>query len=157
MVGYTWFLVHNREVSYRAVLSETTTRRQQKLYIDKGFNIERWGHKDGLYHELNKTWRFFYASLLFLRYEDLIDECKELRKHIRKVASDYDLDYDQSNSSSGHFKRAIEIVQKREAQEQQRQSAKAEEEEEDEANKEKDKNTTEESNEEKEEKKVKDS
>lgn len=41
MVGYTWFLVHNREVSYRAVLSETTTRRQQKLYIDKGFNIER--------------------------------------------------------------------------------------------------------------------
>lgn len=130
MVGYTWFLVHNREVSYRAVLSETTTRRQQKLYIDKGFNIER--------------------------YEELIEDCKELRKHIRKVATDYDLEYDQSNSSSGHYKRAIEIVQKREAQEQQRQSPKSEEEEEEQANKEKDEESTKESSEEKEEKKAKD-
>lgn len=128
MVGYTWFLVHNREVSYRAVLSETTTRRQQKLYIDQGFNIER--------------------------YEELIDECKELRKHIRKVAQDYDLDYDQTNSSSGHYKRAIEIIQKREAQEEQKKSPKSEEEEEDEANKEKDEQTSKESSEMKGEKKA---
>jgi hypothetical protein len=89
------------------------------------------------------------------RYEELIEECKELRKHIQKVASDYDLEYDQSNSSSGIYKRAIEIVQKREAQEQQRVAPKSEEEEEEEANKEKDKNTEEESNEEKEERKAK--
>lgn len=62
MAGYTWFLIHNREVSYRAVLSETTTRRQQRLYIEKGLNIER--------------------------YEELIEECKELRKQVKKVAED---------------------------------------------------------------------
>lgn len=44
MAGYTWFLIHNREVSYRAVLTETTTRRQQRLYFEKGFNIERYVH-----------------------------------------------------------------------------------------------------------------
>lgn len=93
MAGYTWFLVHNREVSYRAVLTETTTRRQQRLYIEKGFNIDR--------------------------YEELIDECKELRKQIRKVAEDYDLEWDQSKGSSGHNKRALDIVEKREAQEKQ--------------------------------------
>lgn len=89
------------------------------------------------------------------RYEELIDECKELRKHIRKVASDYDLDYDQSNSSSGHYKRAIEIVQKREAQEQQTRSVKSDEEEEEDRNKEKDKTTEGSKEEEVEEKKSK--
>ncbi|MCO5549518.1 hypothetical protein L7F22_002990 [Adiantum nelumboides] len=93
MAGYTWFLVHNREVSYRAVLTETTTRRQQRLYIEKGLNMDR--------------------------YEELIDECKELRKQIRKVAEDYDLEWDQSKGSSGHNKRALDIVEKREAQEKQ--------------------------------------
>lgn len=93
MAGYTWFLVHNREVSYRAVLTETTTRRQQRLYFEKGFNMER--------------------------YEELIDECKELRKQIKKVAEDYDLEWDQSKGSSGHYKRALDIVEKREAQEKQ--------------------------------------
>jgi 4-hydroxybenzoate polyprenyltransferase len=93
MAGYTWFLVHNREVSYRAVLTETTSRRQQRLYVEKGFNVDR--------------------------YEDLIEECKELRKQIRKVAEDYDLEWDQSKSSSGHYKRALDIVEKREASEKQ--------------------------------------
>lgn len=85
----------------------------------------------------------------------MIDECKELRKQIQKVASDYDLEYDQSNSSSGVYKRAIEIVQKREAQEQQQRVPKNEEEEEEDNNKKKDENSAEESSEEKEEKKVK--
>ncbi|PWN90498.1 hypothetical protein FA10DRAFT_260324 [Acaromyces ingoldii] len=104
MCGYVWFLVHNREVSYRAVLSETTTRRQQKLYIQKGFNLER--------------------------YEDLIDECKELRKHIKRVAEDYDLEWEQGKGSSGHNKRALDIVRKREAQDRAPKVIKTESEEE---------------------------
>lgn len=86
------------------MLSETTTRRQQKLYIQKGFNLER--------------------------YEDLIDECKELRKHIKRVAEDYDLEWEQGKGSSGHNKRALDIVRKREAQDRAPKVIKTESEEE---------------------------
>lgn len=88
--GYVWFLIHNREVSYRAVLNETTSRRQQRLYVEKGFNIER--------------------------YQDLIEEAKELRKTIKKVAEDYDLEWDQSETRAGkQTKHALKIIQKHEA------------------------------------------
>ncbi len=72
--GYIWFLIHNREVSYRAVSTRTTSRRQQKLYIEKGFNVER--------------------------YQELIEEVKDLRKTIKKVAEDYDLEWDQGETKA---------------------------------------------------------
>lgn len=88
--GYIWFLIHNREVSYRAVLNETTSRRQQKLYLEKGFNVER--------------------------YQDLIEEAKELRKTIKKVAEDYDLEWDQGETKAGkQNKKALKIIRKEEA------------------------------------------
>lgn len=87
--GYIWFLIHNREVSYRAVLNETTSRRQQRLYIEKGFNIER--------------------------YQELIEEAKDLRKTIKKVAEDYDLEWDQSETKAGkQNKQALKIIRKQE-------------------------------------------
>lgn len=87
--GYIWFLIHNREVSYRAVLNETTSRRQQKLYIEKGFNIER--------------------------YQELIEEVKDLRKTIKKVAEDYDLEWDQGETKAGkQNKKALKIIRKQE-------------------------------------------
>lgn len=87
--GYLWFLWHNREVSYRTVLTETTSRRQAKLYIARGFNVER--------------------------YHDLIDEVKELRSAIKRVAWDYDLTWDQGNTDAGkRAKRALQIVRKEE-------------------------------------------
>lgn len=87
--GYIWFLIHNREVSYRAVLNETTSRRQQKLYIEKGFNIER--------------------------YQELIEEVKDLRKTIKKVAEDYDLEWDQGETKAGkQNKSALKIIRKHE-------------------------------------------
>uniref|UniRef100_V5EQK8 4-hydroxybenzoate polyprenyltransferase, mitochondrial n=1 Tax=Kalmanozyma brasiliensis (strain GHG001) TaxID=1365824 RepID=V5EQK8_KALBG len=88
--GYIWFLIHNREVSYRAVLNETTSRRQQKLYIEKGFNVER--------------------------YQELIEEVKDLRKTIKKVAEDYDLEWDQGETKAGkQNKKALKIIRKHEA------------------------------------------
>ncbi|TKY86602.1 hypothetical protein EX895_004241 [Sporisorium graminicola] len=87
--GYIWFLIHNREVSYRAVLNETTSRRQQRLYIEKGFNIER--------------------------YQELIEEVKDLRKAIKKVAEDYDLEWDQGETKAGkQNKKALKIIRKQE-------------------------------------------
>ncbi|SPO24635.1 related to COQ2 -para-hydroxybenzoate--polyprenyltransferase [Ustilago trichophora] len=88
--GYIWFLIHNREVSYRAVLNETTSRRQQKLYIEKGFNVER--------------------------YQELIEEVKDLRKTTKKVAEDYDLEWDQGETKAGkQNKKALKIIRNHEA------------------------------------------
>lgn len=90
---WSWVLIHNRDVSYRAVLSETTSRRQAKLYVEKGFNAER--------------------------YHELVDECRELRRVIKNVAEDYDLEWQQGETSSGKkHKKALEAVRKKEALEE---------------------------------------
>lgn len=82
--------MHNRDVSYRAVLSETTSRRQQRLYVEKGLNMER--------------------------FTELIDEARQLRKAIKNVAEDYDLEWDQGETASGkQHKRALDVVRKTEA------------------------------------------
>ncbi len=69
MGGYLWFLYHNREVSYKAALNITITRRQNKLYEAQGFNLERW--------------------------ESLIQEANALRKEIKAVAAEYDVEWDE--------------------------------------------------------------
>lgn len=68
--GYLWFLYHNREVSYRSALNLTISRRQTKLYQQKGFEIQRW--------------------------DNLIDEANGYRKEIKQIASEYDVDWDET-------------------------------------------------------------
>ncbi len=68
--GYLWFLYHNREVSYRSALNLTISRRQTKLYQAKGFDIQRW--------------------------QALIDEGNALRKEIKAIAQEYDVDWDET-------------------------------------------------------------
>ncbi|KAI9877948.1 MAG: hypothetical protein M1830_002392 [Pleopsidium flavum] len=70
MCGYLWFLYHNREVSYRSALNLTISRRQTKLYQAKGFDVHRW--------------------------EALIEEGNALRKEIKAIASEYDVDWDET-------------------------------------------------------------
>ncbi|KAL9601942.1 MAG: hypothetical protein Q9219_002166 [cf. Caloplaca sp. 3 TL-2023] len=67
--GYLWFLYHNREVSYRAALNLTISRRQTKLYQNRGFDLQRW--------------------------ESLIEEGNALRREIKQVASEYDVEWDE--------------------------------------------------------------
>ena len=69
MCGYLWFLYHNREVSYRAALNLTISRRQTKLYQAKGFDLERW--------------------------ENLVKEGNALRSEIKAVATEYDVEWDE--------------------------------------------------------------
>ncbi len=69
MLGYLWFLYHNREVSYRAALNLTVSRRQNKLYHEKGFDARKW--------------------------EILIEEANALRKEIKIVAEEYDVEWDE--------------------------------------------------------------
>ncbi|MCJ1235584.1 hypothetical protein MMC14_003555 [Varicellaria rhodocarpa] len=70
MCGYLWFLYHNREVSYRSALNLTISRRQTKLYAAKGFDLPKW--------------------------EALIEEGNALRKEIKAVASEYDVEWDET-------------------------------------------------------------
>ncbi|KAL8997332.1 MAG: hypothetical protein Q9169_003366 [Polycauliona sp. 2 TL-2023] len=67
--GYLWFLYHNREVSYRAALNLTISRRQTKLYQAKGFDLQRW--------------------------EALVEEGNGLRREIKQAASEYDVEWDE--------------------------------------------------------------
>lgn len=69
MLGYLWFLYHNREVSYRSALNLTVSRRQQHLYQVKGFDLQKW--------------------------EALIEEANALRKEIKIVAQEYDVEWDE--------------------------------------------------------------
>lgn len=68
--GYLWFLYHNREVSYRSALNLTISRRQTKLYQNKGFDIQKW--------------------------QTLIDEGNALRREIKAIAHEYDVDWDET-------------------------------------------------------------
>lgn len=75
--GYTWFLYHNREVSYRSAMNFTVSRRQNQLYEAKGFRLQQW--------------------------EMLVEEGNRLRREIKMVADEYDVEWDETQDE-GHEK-----------------------------------------------------
>ncbi|MCJ1438369.1 hypothetical protein MMC27_007757 [Xylographa pallens] len=84
ITGYGWFLYHNREVSYRSALNLTISRRQTKLYQLKGFDLHRW--------------------------ENLIEEGNALRKEIKLIAGEYDVEWDETIDE--HDKLVTEALKK---------------------------------------------
>lgn len=68
-----WFLYHNREVSYRSAMNFTVSRRQSQLYEAKGFNVQHW--------------------------EGLVEEGNRLRREIKMVADEYDVEWDESKEA----------------------------------------------------------
>lgn len=82
--GYLWFLYHNREVSYRSALNLTISRRQTKLYQQKGFDIQKW--------------------------DTLIEEANGYRKEIKQIATEYDVDWDETQDEKD--KRVTEAMRK---------------------------------------------
>lgn len=70
MGGYLWFLYHNREVSYKSAMNLTVSRQQSKLYEQKGFDLPSW--------------------------EALIEEGNRLRREIKMVADEYDVEWDET-------------------------------------------------------------
>ncbi|KXT17613.1 hypothetical protein AC579_10143 [Pseudocercospora musae] len=68
--GYMWFLYHNREVSYKSAMNFTVSRRQRQLYQAKGFDLPKW--------------------------EMLIEEGNRLRREVKMVAEEYDVDWDET-------------------------------------------------------------
>lgn len=69
MGGYLWFLYHNREISYKSALDFTISARQRKLYQTRGVDLRMW--------------------------ESLIDEGNTIRKEIKNIAAEYDVEWDE--------------------------------------------------------------
>jgi calcium uniporter protein, mitochondrial len=70
-----WFLWHNREVSYRQALNITVSSRQNKLYQEKGFNVQEW--------------------------ESLLEDANAIRREIKAVAAEYDVEWDEKKDEAG--------------------------------------------------------
>ncbi|KAK7949124.1 uncharacterized protein PG986_010010 [Apiospora aurea] len=70
MGGYLYFLFISKDLSYRAALNMTITRRQNTLYEARGFDPQKW--------------------------EALVQDANGLRNEIKIVASEYDVDYDET-------------------------------------------------------------
>ncbi|KAI0533660.1 hypothetical protein GGR58DRAFT_485660 [Xylaria digitata] len=75
MGGYLWFLFISRDLSYQAALKITVSRRQNILYQARGFEPQKW---EALAHGTN-----------------------ELRREIRIVAEEYDVDWDETKDLGG--------------------------------------------------------
>lgn len=71
--GYCWFLYHNRSISYQSAMAFTISRRQSKLYELKGFDVAAW--------------------------EGLVEEGNRLRREIKMVADEYDVEWDEKKEA----------------------------------------------------------
>ncbi|RDB29485.1 Calcium uniporter protein 5, mitochondrial [Hypsizygus marmoreus] len=72
--GYLWFLYQGREVSYTSVLDRSISTRREALYKSRGFDIEHW--------------------------MDLMNDAKNLRKEIARIAEDYEEERNSENRES---------------------------------------------------------
>jgi hypothetical protein len=108
-----WFLYHNREVSYRSAMNFTISRRQQKLYQAKAFDLRKW--------------------------EVLIDDGNSLRKEIKAVANEYDVEWDELKDEKDE--KVTEAL--RTEREKKQKGTKSEDKDDDEPSSDKDRNTDE--------------
>ncbi|KAI0010528.1 siderophore biosynthesis protein [Xylariaceae sp. FL0662B] len=81
MGGYLWFLFISRDLSYQAALNITVSRRQHTLYQARGFDPHKW---DVLLHDANA-----------------------LRREIRTVAEEYDVEWDEAKDLGGEEKKKM--------------------------------------------------
>ncbi|OTB00998.1 hypothetical protein M426DRAFT_224374 [Hypoxylon sp. CI-4A] len=75
MGGYLWFLFISRDLSYQAALKITVSRRQNVLYHERGFDAPKW--------------------------EALVHDANALRREIRTIAEEYDVDWDETKDLGG--------------------------------------------------------
>jgi calcium uniporter protein, mitochondrial len=81
MGGYLWFLYISRDLSYKAALNLTVSKRQTALYQARGFDPHKW--------------------------EQLVHEANALRKEIGLVATEYDADWDEMKDLGGKDVRKV--------------------------------------------------
>ncbi|KHN93727.1 Coiled-coil domain containing protein 109, C-terminal [Metarhizium album ARSEF 1941] len=83
MGGYLWFLFISRDLSYKAAMNVTVSRRQNALYQERGFDPAKW---DQLVHDANG-----------------------LRREIKFAATEYGVEWDEMRDLGGEeVKEAVE-------------------------------------------------
>lgn len=82
MGGYLWFLYISRDLSYKAAMNVTVSRRQNALYEARGFDIHRW--------------------------EQLVGEANALRSEIKSIALEYDVDWDEAKDVGEDVKEVLD-------------------------------------------------
>ncbi|KAF6816518.1 siderophore biosynthesis protein [Colletotrichum sojae] len=106
MGGYLWFLYISRDLSYKAALNVTVSKRQQALYHARGFDPQVW--------------------------EQLVQEANSLRREIKMVATEYDVDWDETKDLGGE---EVQEVLDKEKKDRRRKNDEEDEDEEDERTK----------------------
>ncbi|KAG9256567.1 uncharacterized protein F5Z01DRAFT_617649 [Emericellopsis atlantica] len=83
MGGYLWFLYMSRDLSYKAAMNVTVSRRQSALYQERGLDHGKWEHA--------------------------VQEANALRREIKAVAAEYDAEWDEMKDLGGEeVKEALE-------------------------------------------------
>ncbi|POS73430.1 hypothetical protein DHEL01_v208178 [Diaporthe helianthi] len=85
MGGYLWFMYISRDLSYKAAMNVTVSKRQNALYETKGFDMHRW--------------------------EQLVNEANGLRREIKTIAAEYDVDWDEMKDLS-YSKQVKKVLEK---------------------------------------------
>lgn len=81
MGGYLWFLYMSRDLSYKAAMNLTVSRRQNALYQERGFDVSSWEHH--------------------------VHEANMLRREIKIVANEYDVEWNEMKDLGGEEVREV--------------------------------------------------
>jgi hypothetical protein len=81
MGGYLWFLYISKDLSYKAAMNVTVSRRQDALYEARGFDHHQW--------------------------EQLVQEANALRRDIKVAAVEYDVDWDEAKEVGDDVKEVL--------------------------------------------------
>jgi calcium uniporter protein, mitochondrial len=81
MGGYLWFLYISKDLSYKAAMNVTVSRRQNALYEARGFDYHQW--------------------------EQLVQEANALRRDIKVAAVEYDVDWDEAKEVGDEVKEVL--------------------------------------------------
>ncbi|KAL2022179.1 hypothetical protein VTK56DRAFT_6008 [Thermocarpiscus australiensis] len=82
MGGYLWFLYISKDLSYKAAMNVTVSRRQHALYEARGFDLHKW--------------------------EQLVQEANALRREIKVIAVEYDVDWDEARDVGDGVKEVLD-------------------------------------------------
>jgi hypothetical protein len=75
MAGYLWFLFISRDLSYKAAMNVTVSRRQNALYQERGFDPAKW--------------------------EQIVHDANGLRREIKFAATEYGVEWDEMRDLGG--------------------------------------------------------
>lgn len=81
MGGYLWFLYISKDLSYKAAMNITVSRRQNALYEARGFDQQKW--------------------------EQLVQEANALRHEIKAAAVEYDVEWDEAKEVGDDVKEVL--------------------------------------------------